>query len=132
MATGIVVVRGPKQGQVAELEILADGGPLCVAPVFNWIENKRYQGLYFIYQKQCGVRIGPWYPHIPFAVAGMRKALSLGKHVWKNAVSWYEDNRWVGKWVGENLGGPHELFGGQWIDKDGKPMTPQQFSGGLE
>jgi hypothetical protein len=124
----VVVVRGPGPGQCAELPVLADGGPLCVAPVFSWVENRRYQGLYFIYQKVCGVRIGPYYPHIPFAVKGMKTALGLGRHVWENGLSWYEENRWVGAWVAKHLGGPHELRGGQWVGPDGKPITPEEFS----
>jgi len=129
---GVVMVRGPERGQCAELPILADGGPLCVAPVYNWVEDRRYEGLYFIYHKRCAMRIGPWYPHIPFAVDGMKKALGLGRHLWTYDSSWYDANLWLMKWVWDNLGHPHDLFGGQWIGKDGKPMTREEFAAGRE
>lgn len=120
----VVVVRGFSPIEVAEAEILVDGGPLCVGPAWDFSHGVRRNGLYFIYQKKLGFRIGPFYPHIPFAAGGMKKALEFGKHkhLWTQDLAWYQENLWIQKWLDENLGKHEELFGGRWVDEEGKEI----------
>lgn len=122
----VVMVRGPIQGQVAEVEILVDGGPLCVAGAYAFRDNRCMPGLYFIYQKRIGLRFGPFYPHIPFAQKGMKKMLNLGKQHWEHELAWYQENRWLQKWMDENVGKHMELSGGQWVDENGKDTQPPE------
>lgn len=120
----MVIVRGPEQGQVAEVPILVDGGPLCVAGAYSFRHNRCERGLYFIYQKSIGLRFGPFYPHIPFADKGMKKMLALGKHHWEHELAWYVENQWLKKWVDENIGKNMDLSGGQWVDENGNEVRP--------
>ena len=96
------------------IEILFDGGPLVVARAWDWSENKERRDLFRIYQKKVGFSIGPCYTSIPLAEAGMKKAVKLGRHLWEGDVHWFSQQKWLHKWIDEQLGKPGDLVGGEW------------------
>ena len=96
------------------LEILLDGGPLCVANAWDWNENRIRRDLFRVYHKKIGIAIGPFYAAITLAEAGMKKAVKLGKHHWEEDVHWFVQQKWLHKWIDEQLGKPEDLVGGTW------------------
>lgn len=96
------------------LDILLDGGPLCIAPAWDWEENRIRRDLFRIYHKRIGMAIGPFYATIPLADQGMKKAVKLGKHFWETDYRWLADAKWLHKWVDDQLGKPGDLVGGTW------------------
>lgn len=99
----------------AEIPILLDGGHLCVAGAYNWSAHDVEPGLYALYVKTWGRRIGPFYASIPLAEKGMKKALKMKAGVWEQPLSWGERQAWLHDWIVKNIGGFHELIGGEWI-----------------
>jgi len=117
---GYVVIRGAKPGLTKEMPILVDGGPLCVAGLWNWRDCVTVAGLYFIYHKVSGFPFGPYYASIPLAEKAMKKALKdIPKDIWSHDAQWYGDQPWLGKYIEEHLGKPMDLVGGEW-EKEGK------------
>ena len=98
-----------------QIEILFDGGPLCVARAWDWTENRERRDLFRIYHKKTGFAIGPFYVSIPLAEGGMKKAIKLGKHIWENGGPWLADQKWLHKWVDVELGKAEDLVGGTWV-----------------
>jgi hypothetical protein len=96
------------------LDILLDGGPLCIATVWNWDENRARHDLFHVYHKKVGIQIGPYYTSITLAAEGMKKAIKLGKHIWENDAHWLSQQKWLHKWIDEQLGKPDDLIGGSW------------------
>ena len=96
------------------LEILLDGGPLCVANAWDWNESRIRRDLFRIYHKKIGISLGPFYAAITLAEAGMKKAVKLGKHLWENDVHWLAREKWLHKWIDEQLGKAEDLVGGHW------------------
>jgi hypothetical protein len=96
------------------LDILLDGGPLCIAPAWDWNESYVRRDLFRIYHKRIGIPIGPCYTTITLADQGMKKAIKLGKHHWENDAHWLAEAKWLHKWIDEQLGKPGDLVGGSW------------------
>jgi len=103
------------------LEILVDGGPLCIAVAYDWEEGRERRDLYRIYHKKIGIPIGPFYAAITLADNAMKKAIKLGKHLWENDLEWMAQSKWLHKWVDEQLGKPGDLVGGFWASPDPEP-----------
>jgi hypothetical protein len=97
-------LRNVKTGGTATVEIMMDGGPLCVAGVWKWEDNSRAPGLFRVYHKRSGLTVGPFYASIPLAERGMRKALSLGVAFWEQPTEWYPRQAWFGEWLDKHLG----------------------------
>lgn len=95
------------------LEILFDGGSLCVARAWDWTENRERHDLFRIYHKKLGMAMGPFYVSIPLAVMGLKKAIKLGKHIWEDSKT-LPDQKWLHKWIDAELGRPGDLVGGTW------------------
>lgn len=115
-----VMVRGTRPGLQREMPILVDGGPLCVAGIWNWLEKCTVQGLYFIYHKTSGFPFGPYFASIPLAEKSMKKALQdIPKDIWNHPAEWYGAQQWLGKYIEEHLGKPMDLVGGEW-EKESK------------
>lgn len=115
-----VQVPGMKAKEVAQLPILMDGGPLCVAGVWNWYKACTVAGLWLVYHKQSGIHIGPYHTSIPLAEKTMKKALTgLPTHVWNHDLEWYRNELWLAKWMEGNLGKHTDLIGGEW-EKESK------------
>lgn len=110
-----VFVKG-SHGQVAEIEILADGGPLCVAPVWDWSKEAKVPGLYLIYFKRLGLRFGPYYAGIALAAKDMKKALKAFPEAgfWEQSLKWYGRQGAFHRWIEKNMGRPDDLIGGRW------------------
>lgn len=106
-------IRG-RTGEIARLEVLLDGGPLCIAGVWRWGEGTRVTGLYRIYHRRSGFTLGPFYASISLAEKGMKKALSLGRGFWEQPLGWYPRQAWFGEWIDKNLGKYDDLVGGIW------------------
>lgn len=101
--------------KIAHLPILVDGGPICVAGVWDWNENYQVMGLWRIYHKRAGACFGPFYASIPLAEKGMRKALKeIPKDVWEHDLEWYQPQGWILKWIEANLGKTMDLVGAEW------------------
>jgi hypothetical protein len=106
---------GPEHGQVAELEILVEGDPLCVAGVWDWKKRERVQGLYFVYLKRLGLHFGPFYAEIGLAANDMKKALkAFPSGFWSQRLEWYGRQDGFKKWVEENMGKAEDLVGAEW------------------
>lgn len=103
--------------RIAETEILLDGGPLCVASVWDWDNNERVNGLFFVYLKRgcSGIAFGPFYASISLAGRDMKKAL---KHFpagfWRQPLDWYGRQKAFQEWVDKNMGKPGALVGAEW------------------
>jgi hypothetical protein len=113
---GKVKIGHPSQPERAQIEVLMDGGPLCVGPVWNWKEKVKVPGLFFIYFKEFGARIGPYYASISLAEKDMRKVLKAfpAKEFWKQPLEWYQRQTEFHEWITKNMGRPEDLVGGVW------------------
>ena len=67
MKAALIRLENPETRQTAEIPVLVDGGPLCVAGIWNWKERCHYAGLYKIYHKRSTARGGPIYAPMPLA-----------------------------------------------------------------
>lgn len=102
---------------MAETEILLDGGPLCVAAVWDWEDNRRVNGLYFVHLKRgCNaIPFGPFYASIPLAGRHMKKALKeFPAGFWRQPLDWYARQKGFQEWVAKNMGKPGDLIGAEW------------------
>lgn len=106
--------------EVAELEILVDNGPLCVAAVWDWEKKEKVRGLYFVYFKSHGLHFGPFYADIGLAATAMRKALKAFPQpdFWKQNLEWYQRQTAFHQWIEKNMGKPKDLIGGQWLPEE--------------
>ena len=111
---------GPEPGLTAELEILVDGGPICVAPAWNWSAKERSRGLYSIYFKRLGFRFGPYYAEIGLAAKDMKKVLTPFPKgdFWSQSLEWYQRQKGFRRWIRDNMGEPEDLIGGQWAKEE--------------
>ena len=103
-------VHGPR----ANLEILMDGGPLCVAGVWNLEKQQKVVGLYRIYSQLHGFIVGPFYASLPKACDDMKKAMAIRPGLWEQEAKWYGRQSWLEEWIRQNLGKPGDLIGAQW------------------
>lgn len=116
----VIFAIGPEHGQTAELEILVDDGPLCVAGVWNWAKKEKVQGLHFVYFKRLGLHFGPYYAGISLAAKDMRKALKAfpERDFWTQSLDWYRRQAAFHRWVEKNMGRPGDLVGGRWAPEE--------------
>lgn len=126
----VLFIRGLKHGQVAELDILVDSGPLCVAPVWNWVGKEKAHGLYFVYFKRHGLHFGPFYGEIVLAARDMKKVLKAfpQKYFWNQSLEWYQRQMPFHEWIEKNMGKPEDLIGGVWI-KEKAESAPAPIKG---
>lgn len=86
-----------------------------MASVWNWKENLKVQGLYFVYFKRFGLRFGPYYAAIGLAERDMRKALKeFPAGFWEQGLEWYRRQNSFHQWIEKNMGRGDFLVGGQW------------------
>lgn len=103
-------------GEVAELDVLVDGGPLCVAGVWDWHRKRLATGLYRIYFRRFGIHFGPYYANLTSAERDMKKALKIQPGFWDTQeIGWYERQKWLHQWIEKNLGKSDWLIGGVWM-----------------
>lgn len=112
-ACKVFTALGP-DGQICQLEVLADGGPLCVAGIWDWEARRLIQGLYWIYFKRAGVHFGPFYASLTLAESAMKKALKIQAGLWDQDREWYRHQAWLQEWIDKNLGKSDWLIGGAW------------------
>jgi hypothetical protein len=113
---GTVFFLPGQDGEVAELEVLVDGGPLCVAGVWDWGRKRLAQGLYRIYFKRFAIHFGPFYANLSTAERDMRKALKIQPGLWDTQdIGWYARQKWLHQWIEKNLGKAEWLIGGVWM-----------------
>lgn len=116
---------GPDLEQVAHLDILVDGGDLCVAGVWNWHRDVREHGLYFVYLKKLGLHFGPFYADLLLADKDMKKALKkYPRGFWGQPLEWYQHQKAFQEWVEKNMGKRDDLIGGTWIKDEKKVGKP--------
>lgn len=99
-----------------QIEVLIDGGPLCVGPVWNHAEKRKIPGLYWVYFKRHGIRIGPFYAVMSQAENDMKKALkAFPGAFWDQDLNWYRRQTSFHDWIRINMGRPEDLIGGRWV-----------------
>ncbi len=117
----------PPKGRPVELVIISDGGPLCVARVFNHETTKIVEGLFWIYHKLHSRTIGPYFPDLVLADKAMRKILKqFGVPFFKQPLEWLQRQTAFKTWVDKNVGEMGDLFGGQWVDAQGNPVSERR------
>ena len=106
---------GPSCTEHAELEILVDGGALCVAGVWSFDEKQRVAGLYAIYHKESGRKLGPYYASIPRAQADLKRAMKqVPASFWAQPITWIVRQKTYFDWIDKELGKAGDLIGGEW------------------
>lgn len=111
----VFFARNPERTEVAELDILVDGGPLCVAGIWDWERKRLVPGLYWIYFRRFGIHFGPFYAALSLAERDMKKALKIQPGLWDTQDrTWYGRQAWLGEWIDRNMGRPDYLIGGVW------------------
>jgi len=119
-----LTVRHTQSGESAELTVMVDGGPLCIAGIWNWKDKCTIPGLYKIYHKKSTAHLGPFYASILLAEQGMKKALrEVPKDIWCHDAEWYGGQGWITKWIDEHLGLPMDIVGGVWEKEPEKEKT---------
>lgn len=121
-STRSLILLGP-ENQTAEIDILVEKSPLCVAGVWNWTENRREHGLWFIYLKRDGkgIRFGPFYAAFELASRDMNKVFkAFPKGFWDQPIEWMGRQKSFQDWVEKNIGRHEELIGGTWIKDEEK------------
>jgi hypothetical protein len=115
----MLTVRLPQEKTV-EIEILVDAGPLVVCPVWDWSKNRKVAGLYFIYMKNFGLHLGPFYANLATARDHAHKLMREfpQKSFWEQPLEWFQRQTGFHDWVDKNLGKPQELIGGQWESEE--------------
>lgn len=91
-----------------------DGGPLCVAGAFDWKAREVVPGLYLVYVKKIGMRIGPFYASIPLAEKGMKKGLKMKSGVWDQPIEWISRQDWLRTWIEKEMGKFTDIVGAEW------------------
>jgi hypothetical protein len=106
---------GKEGKEIAELEILLDGGPLAVAGVWDWLRKQRVAGLYAIYHKKTGIKLGPFYASVNKAHQDMKLLAKLVPLTfWDQPIEWLRRQKGVQDWIDKELGKPEDLIGGEW------------------
>jgi hypothetical protein len=109
-------VYGPV-AETAALDVLLDGGPLCVAGVWDWKDRRRVPGLYRIWFKRLGLSFGPFFASLQLADRAMRKTLKeFPAGFWGESLEWYQRQQAFHEWIDRELGKPDELVGGVWAN----------------
>lgn len=120
---GSVFFYCPPEGRPVEMVIISNADPLCVARVFNHKTKEIVQGLFWIYHKLHSRTIGPYFPDIALADRAMRKILKhFGKPFFQQPLDFLQRQTAFKTWVDKNIGEPGDLFCGQWVDGQGKPV----------
>lgn len=109
----VFFVRGP-EGQVKEMEILLDGGPLCIANIWDFERKRMVLNLFWIYFKTHGIHFGPFYASLSLAERDMKKALKIQSGMWDQGLEWLARQAWLQEWIDKNMGNPDYLIGGVW------------------
>ncbi len=105
----------PPEGDPVELQALAMEGPLCVGRVYNHINGKAVDDLYWIYIHAHGAKFGPFFATIPLATTAMRKILKEFKpEVFSQPLAWIRRQAPMQEWVGKNIGKSKDLIGAEW------------------
>jgi hypothetical protein len=106
---------GPSCTEGVLLDILLDGGALCVAGVWDFERKQRVAGLYAIYHKKTGGKLGPYYASVNKAHLDMKRTLKhLPATFWDQPLEWVQRQKGVQDWIDKELGKPGDLVGGEW------------------
>jgi hypothetical protein len=117
----VIHVPGPAHNDVAELAILVERGPLCVAGVWDWAEKRRRHGLFFIYliRSHAGIPFGPFYADFGLAERDMKKVLkAFPRGFWDQALDWIARQKSFQDWVEKNMGKSGDLIGAEWAREE--------------
>jgi hypothetical protein len=103
-------------GTEISLPILMDGGPLCVAGVYDRELRIIRHKLYRIYLKRLGATFGPYYALLGAAYDAMRKTIKhFPSGFWEaQSFDWYGRQNGFHDWIDTNLGKPGDLVGAEW------------------
>lgn len=113
--SGKVFFAVDQSDKLVALEVLVDGGPLCVAGIWDPDKGRLAPGLYWIYVRRFGIHFGPFYAGLSLAERDMRKALKIQPGLWENQPrDWYGRQKWLGEWIEKNMGERDWLIGGVW------------------
>lgn len=115
MATGRTFWYAPPTGDPVEMELLSRNGPLCSSYVFDHKSRKIIKYLYFIYVKDRGAVIGPFFAEITLADRAMKKILKeFNALTFSQPLSWLRRQNVMGDWISKNIGKPGDLIGAEW------------------
>ena len=105
----------PPKGAPVELETLAAEGPFCVGRVYDHINGKVVNDLYWIYLKEYGAKFGPFFADIALAMTATRKILKKFKPaVFSQPLVWIRRQAAMQEWVEQNIGKAEDLIGAEW------------------
>lgn len=111
----------PPDKKAVEMVILMDGGPLCVARVFDHLKRELVEGLYWIYLKKHGARFGPFFADIHLAYKAMKKILKhFGPAAFEQPLDWIRRQDSMAEWMRKNVGKPEDLIGAEWAKAEGE------------
>lgn len=106
----------PPDGKPAELTVMWAAGPLCVGRVFDHGNRKEVEGLYWIYLRKHGAKIGPFFADIVLAAAATKKMLKhFGPAPFEQPLPWIARQSAIKEWIERNIGKAEDLIGAEWI-----------------
>ncbi len=90
-------------------------GPLCVGRVYDHVNGKVVNELYWIYVHGHGATFGPFFAEIPLAIAAMGKILKEFKPtVFAQPIEWIRRQVAMQEWLEKNIGKSKDLIGAEW------------------
>lgn len=102
-------------GKTVDVDVLLDGGPLCVGPAIDWKAGRRRLDLYLIWFKRLGLCFGPFYARLELADKAMRRVLkAFPSGFWGESAEWYRRQKGFIDWIDRELGKAGDLVGGEW------------------
>ena len=102
-----------------EIVILADGGPICVARVFDHVKKEAIEGLYWIYLKRHGAHFGPFFADLILAEKALKKILKeFTPTFFEQPLEWIRRQTALKAWMDKNVGKSQDLVGGEWVEKE--------------
>lgn len=116
---GTVFFFRPPTGETVELVVISSAGPLCVGRVYDYVKKEVVVGLYWIYIRNHGAKLGPFFAELGLADRAMKRILKhLGKEFFEQPLEWIARQDAVRDWLWANIGKNDDLIGGEWAKSE--------------